>query len=727
MSAGAAGPGAADRAWLRRRQAWNALVALAAALLALGLALWPPFQMVEARIFDLFSTLDPPPIAAPPGESGVVIVAIDEPSFAEAGVRWPWPRSRHGALVEALRGAGARAIGLDMVFAEPSDPAEDAALARAMGPDVVLAADESVIETPQGLQILRAEPLAELTAAGARSGLASVALDRDGTLRRLPPWPGAFAARLREAAGEGGGAPEPTATGQAEADPSRLDARPEAGRAAVTGQERAGQTTGAEATGGQATAGQGAEAPPPRGYIQTFGPARSYPTVSYYQALDPGAFLPEGYFRDRIVLVGLSLQTAVQADAAGADVFATSQTLRSGQLVPGVEMQATILDNLRRGLFIRPAGIFVQGAAIALAALAAALIAWRPVDHRAYLAGGALLLLIGGASFLLLREGRMFLPPLAPALAALFTLAPIGVRDQARERRMRREITRAFAHYLAPEMVRRLARDPSSLRLGGERRVLSILFCDLRNFTPLAEGMKDEPERLTHLVNRILTPLSTAALDQGGTIDKYIGDCVMAFWNAPLDDPDHAAHAVAAGLAMLAAIDRLNAEFAAEGSEARLAVGVGINTGACVVGNMGSDRRFDYTALGDAVNYASRLEGASKACGAALLFSAATAAALAEAGGQEESPASGRRFDPVLVGRIAVKGRSAPEPVYTVLPGPPLPPEVLARHAAVMADLAEGRRGPDDPEIAALAGEAPALAPILAAAADRGAVILGGG
>lgn len=727
MSAGAAGPGAADRAWLRRRQAWNALVALAAALLALGLALWPPFQMVEARIFDLFSTLDPPPIAAPPGESGVVIVAIDEPSFAEAGVRWPWPRSRHGALVEALRGAGARAIGLDMVFAEPSDPAEDAALARAMGPDVVLAADESVIETPQGLQILRAEPLAELTAAGARSGLASVALDRDGTLRRLPPWPGAFAARLREAAGEGGGAPEPTATGQAEADPSRLDARPEAGRAAVTGQERAGQTTGAEATGGQATAGQGAEAPPPRGYIQTFGPARSYPTVSYYQALDPGAFLPEGYFRDRIVLVGLSLQTAVQADAAGADVFATSQTLRSGQLVPGVEMQATILDNLRRGLFIRPAGIFVQGAAIALAALAAALIAWRPVDHRAYLAGGALLLLIGGASFLLLREGRMFLPPLAPALAALFTLAPIGVRDQARERRMRREITRAFAHYLAPEMVRRLARDPSSLRLGGERRVLSILFCDLRNFTPLAEGMKDEPERLTHLVNRILTPLSTAALDQGGTIDKYIGDCVMAFWNAPLDDPDHAAHAVAAGLAMLAAIDRLNAEFAAEGSEARLAVGVGINTGACVVGNMGSDQRFDYTALGDAVNYASRLEGASKACGAALLFSAATAAALAEAGGQEESPASERRFDPVLVGRIAVKGRSAPEPVYTVLPGPRLPPEVLARHAAVMADLAEGRRGTGDPEIAALAGEAPALAPILAAAADRGAVILGGG
>ena len=150
MSAGAAGPGTEDRAWLRRRLAWNALIALAAAGFSLGLALWPPFQTVEARVLDIFSTIAPPPIAPPPGESGIVIVAIDEPSFAEAGQRWPWPRSLHGELVEALRGAGARAIGLDMIFAEPSDPAEDAALARAMGPDVVLAADESVIETPQG-------------------------------------------------------------------------------------------------------------------------------------------------------------------------------------------------------------------------------------------------------------------------------------------------------------------------------------------------------------------------------------------------------------------------------------------------------------------------------------------------------------------------------------------------------------------------------------------------
>lgn len=697
----AAGEAAQLRGEARRRLYWNGAVGLAAAGAALAIALWPPFQMAEARVFDLFSTLDPPALADVTGEAPVVIVAIDEPSLAEAGSRWPWPRSRHAELIEVLRAAGARAIGLDLVFAEPSDPVEDAALAQAMGPDVVLAADESVIETTQGRQILRAEPLPELTApARARSGLASVALDRDGVLRRLPPWPGGFAARLLEAAGESSGALR---------DAAGTEPGPEEPGPEVRGPEPQGGTPATRTTT-EPRAGQGAEALPPRGYLQVFGPARTYPTVSYYQALDPLAFLPEGVFRDRIVLVGLSLQTAVEAGAGSADAFATPQTARTGQLTPGVEIQATILDNLRHGLVIRPAPPWAGAAAVALAVLAALAIVRRPVDHRAYLAGAALLAVLALASWGLLLWGRVFLPPLAPGLAALGTLVAVAARDQTAERRLRRRISRAFSRYLAPEMVRRLARDPASLRLGGERRVLSILFCDVRNFTPLAERLKDEPERLTHLVNRLLTPLSEAVLDQGGTIDKYIGDCVMAFWNAPLDDPDHAPHAVAAGLAMLAAIDRLNAEFAAEGAQERLAVGVGINTGVCVVGNMGSDRRFDYSALGDAVNYASRLEGASKECGVPLLLGAATAAALAG------------RFEPVLAGLIAVKGRGAPQPVFTVLPDPPLPAGGRRRHEALMQDLIAGRRGPDDPEIATLSRDAPALAPILARTTERGPV-----
>jgi len=646
-------------AWLRHRLAWNGVIALAAAALALLLLQWPPFRVLEARVFDVFSTIDPPDIATPPPAGGpVVVVAIDEPSFAELGQQWPWPRSLHARLVEALRDAGARAIGLDIVFAEPTTPDEDAALAAAMGPDVVLAADESVIDTPQARQTLRTEPLPALVAAGATPGLASVLLDRDGVLRRMPPWPDTFAAALGRIA-----------------DPAAI---PDA---------------------------------PPAGLIQVLGPARTYPTISYYQALDPDRFLPPGYLSGRIVLIGLSLHTAVDADASGADAFATSDTVRSGHLTSGVEVQATILDNLRHGLFIRPASTAAEAAAILLAAALAAAIAWRPMDHRAFVAGGVLLILVGLASYLLLREGRMFLPPLAPGLAVLITLAPIAARDQSHERRLRRQVTRAFSHYLAPAMVQRLARDPESLRLGGERRELSILFCDVRNFTPMAERMKGDPERLTQLVNRILTPLSAAVLDHGGTIDKFIGDCVMAFWNAPLDDPAHAIHAVEAALAMLEGIDRLNAALAAEAAgepAPRLAVGVGVNTGVCVVGNMGSDQRFDYTALGDAVNYASRLEGASKLAGVPLLLGAATAAAVRDA------------FDPVLVGRIAVKGRSGAEPVFTVLSRERLPAADLARHEALAADLLAGRRGPQDAEVAAFAARRPELGRVLAALAARG-------
>ena len=653
-----------------RRQRWVALAAIVAAVPALLLMSWPPFRILEARVLDFFSTIAPPaPAALPADLSPIVIVAIDEPSFAEVGRQWPWPRSLHADLVAALRAAGARAIGLDLVFAEPSDPAEDRALAEAMGPDVVLASDETVIDTPQARQTVRTDPLPGLVETGASVGLASVLLDGDGVLRRLPPWPDTFAAALRAVT-------EPGAQGPP---------------------------------------------PPPGSLIQVMGPARSYPTVSYYQALDPAAFLPDSFFRDRIVLVGLSLHTAVEAEEAGADAFATSYTSRSGQLTAGVEVQATILDNLRHGLYIRPAAAWARVAAVlAIVALAAA-VAWRPTDHRTFLAAAALLVLLGLGSFALLRLGGVFLPPLAPAFALLTVLAPIIARDQTHERRMRRMITRAFSHYLAPEMVQRLARDPDSLKLGGERRVLTILFCDVRNFTPMAERMKGEPERLTQLVNRILTPLSLAVLDHGGTIDKYIGDCVMAFWNAPLDDPDHALHAVEAALAMLASIDRLNAEFDAEAGSPQpaLAVGVGMNTGACVVGNMGSDRRFDYTALGDAVNYASRLEGASKLCGVPLLLSAATARAL------------DGRLDAVLVDRVGVKGRSGTEPVYTVLAGDRVPAEDLERHAALMEDLLAGRRGPGDADVAALAARQPALGPILrhvharaeAAGPGQGAVV----
>ncbi|MAU95948.1 MAG: adenylate/guanylate cyclase domain-containing protein [Fulvimarina sp.] len=613
----------------RRRLAETVLCALAAIALCLGLSAWQPFRMAEARVFDAFATLAPPPMRPlAEADGGIVVVAIDEPSFAEIGLQWPWPRDLHARLVAALRQAGAKAIGLDLVFAEPSTGEADRLLAEALGPDVVLAADESVIETPHMSQLIRTDPFPDLIAGGARIGLASVSLDPDGVLRRMPAAPDGFAAELLRAAGEG-----------AEAVPGRL--------------------------------------------IRPMGPARSYPTVSYYQALDPANFLPPGTFKNKLVVVGRSLQMAIPAETGGADSFATAFTSATGMLVPGVEIQATIADNLRYALSVAPAGMPLVGLAIGFAAACAALVGWRPAGLSTLALGLGLVAAVFAASLATFFLAGLFLPPLAPSLAVAAVLAPLAARDITEERALRRSVTRAFGHYLAPAMVERLARDPNALKLGGEKRELTILFSDIRNFTTLAESMKDEPERLTQLVNRLLTPLSDAVLERGGTIDKFIGDCIMAFWNAPLDDPDHAVHAVEAGLAMLAAVDCLNAELRAELGEAapKLAIGVGINTGACVVGNMGSATRFDYSVLGDAVNYASRLEGASKECRVPLLLGAATAERVRE------------RLAPLLVARIAVKGRSGVAPVYTVLPDEPIAPQIRARfNAAVDATIADGTR-----------------------------------
>ncbi|MCB8836435.1 CHASE2 domain-containing protein [Aurantimonas sp. VKM B-3413] len=603
----------------RRRLAETAGLVLLAACLGIALSVWPAFRLAETRIFDAFVTLSPPELAEI-GADDVVIVAIDEPSFAELGLQWPWPRDLHAGLVRSLRAAGAKAIGLDLVFAEASTPDADAALAEALGPDTVLAADQSVIETPQALQMVRTDPLPAFVERGAGVGLASVVLDGDNVLRRIPPWEDGFAAQVLKTA-------EPAT-------------------------DLSGLTRNL--------------------LIQPFGPARSYRTISYYQALEPDAFLPPDFLKDKIVFVGRSLQMAVSAQTGGADSFATSFTSRTGMLVPGVEMQATILDNLRHHLFIVWSGPWATGLLACASAILAGLAAWRPAGLGTLIAGIGLVLAVFVLSLVALDLFKVFLPPLAPAIAIAAVLAPLGARDITEERRMRREVTRAFGHYLAPALVARLAQDPSALKLGGEKRELTILFSDIRNFTALAESMKDEPERLTALINRLLTPLSEAVLERGGTIDKFIGDCIMAFWNAPLDDPDHAVHAVEAGLDMLAALDRLNAELAAEMGDAapKLAIGVGINTGVCVVGNMGSARRFDYSVLGDAVNYASRLESASKPCGVPLLLGATTAEIVRA------------RFDPVLVDRIAVKGRSGTEPVYTVTAGDAAPPRVAARAKA---------------------------------------------
>jgi adenylate cyclase len=229
-----------------------------------------------------------------------------------------------------------------------------------------------------------------------------------------------------------------------------------------------------------------------------------------------------------------------------------------------------------------------------------------------------------------------------------------------REQQQRQQIRSAFGFYLSPPLVEQLAKSPDKLVLGGEERRMTILFSDVRGFTTISEHYKDDPQGLTHLMNRFLTPLTNAIIDRKGTIDKYIGDAIMAFWNAPLDDEEHEANACDAALEMLARAELLNVDLKREaeannGVYMPLRIGIGLNSGPCVVGNMGSDFRFNYSVLGDTVNLASRLESRTKDYRLSLVIGSRTA----------ERAKS--RFAVMEIDLIQVKGKKQPEVVFTVL------------------------------------------------------------
>ena len=223
----------------------------------------------------------------------------------------------------------------------------------------------------------------------------------------------------------------------------------------------------------------------------------------------------------------------------------------------------------------------------------------------------------------------------------------------ARENRLKLQIKKQFEHYLEPKMVKKLQQNPNLLKLGGETKELTFLFSDIRGFTPLSEKYQSNPADLTKVINKFLTPMTNIIMKNGGTIDKYMGDCIMAFWNAPIDTPNHKELAIKSALEMIDKLKELNNNDGF-GDSNKINIGIGINTGKCIVGNMGSEQRFDYSVIGDPVNLASRLEGVSKNYDATLVV------------GEDTYRDISTSFNFKLLDRVQVKGKSNKVSIYTI-------------------------------------------------------------
>jgi adenylate cyclase len=302
------------------------------------------------------------------------------------------------------------------------------------------------------------------------------------------------------------------------------------------------------------------------------------------------------------------------------------------------------------GRMIRPAStahnLLVLSAMLLLASVA--LVYWRPL--RSALALMVLALAVLGSSIWLFAGPGIWQFSALPLLALLLALGFMAAGAYWREGRRLGELRSAFNKYVSADLVDEIIANPERVKLGGQSVELTVLFCDLAGFTSVCEKLP--PQGVADVINLYANEMTKAIMKHGGTVDKFIGDAVMAFWGAPLSDPDHALHAVRAAVDMQAAMERLQPQLAAMGAN-RLLLRVGLSSGPAIVGNMGSSLRFEYTALGDTVNLAARLEATNKVYGTAILFSGSTAALLGDA-------VAFRRVD-----RVRVKGKQVAVDIFT--------------------------------------------------------------
>ena len=618
---------------------------LVAALVLLRAADPYPVRVLREIGFDLYQQLQP----RPAGDWPVRVVDIDEAALAAEG-QWPWPRDRLALLVERLTELGAAVIAIDMLFPEPDrwspDGANDRRFAAALGatPTVMGFAVAPGVPVPPeepkaGFAVSGSDPLGavpQLPGAvlplpalrEAAAGLGSLSLnssDAGGVVRRIP---------LLWAAGE---QYHPSLAVEA------LRLALGVSTLVVLGD-----------TGGQ-------------GYVEglrvgalTVPSSASGDLWIRYRQPDPGLYVSAAdllgpdyraqgeRLAGHIVLVGTSASGLL-------DLHGTPL----GENVPGVSIHAQALEQMLAGSFLVRtdwvSGLEIVGFAVLGSLLVVTVLTLGPL--AGLLLGAAALLVALGTSWFMFTTRGVMIDASFPLLGLLLLyLALVFIRFLTTDAD-KRQLRRAFGYYVAPALLSEIERNSARLQLGGELREVTVLFTDVRDFTPLSERL--EPQEIVSVLNTLFGALGARIVAELGTIDKFMGDSIMAFWNAPVDVDDHARRACRAALGMRATLRDLNLAnaFGLKGRAPHpelLVCGVGIASGAALAGNMGLETRFDYSVVGDTVNVASRVEGACKEVGYDMVVVEATRAAAPD-------------FAFLEAGSVHLKGKSRREPIHVLV------------------------------------------------------------
>lgn len=599
----------------QRRKLGVMLMGLAAlvAVITAHAAFAPQAFRLTALVFDTYQTIKPRDATDPP----VAVIDIDEASIGTLG-QWPWSRRTVAEIVTRASGLGAAAIGFDIVFSEPDRTAparlveemRRQGIAIEVGPDLP-DPDAQLADAVAANAVALGIALTNETSSPAPEPKAGFSFVGPDPQARLLPYSGALSnlSLLNErATAMGYFSFPPTPDNIIRTFPLISKSSGRLYPALSIETLRIAQQAGSFVLRSAGTAEGSAMTDLRVGALDIpvsadgeiwiyYSGLPNMPVISAADLFDPAkAATLAGQIQGRILLVGTS--------AVGLrDIVATPVD----PAMAGVKVHAEIIDQIASGVFLqRPDWILGAERAAAIAVgLVLLLVLATAIPALSVIVALLLASLVGGGSWLAFSQALTLFDPLLPLAslgAVLLTALPLLLMLTHREKRFVRE---SFGRYLSPTLVERLSENPEGLTLGGEDRELTILFSDIRGFTTLSEKLT--PTELTGLLNNFLTPMTDVLLQREATIDKYIGDAVMAFWNAPLDIADHPQKACLAALDMVAALERLNRE-----SGMALKIGIGLNTGMACVGNLGSDQRFSYSCLGDSVNLASRVEGMTK-------------------------------------------------------------------------------------------------------------------